>query len=177
MNDVSVVGAGRAGCEATLAAPRSSPDCSRASPIGGKSKPSCNWLFGCLSTVRNTSYPPLHLTPIKRPFEPSGLVTLLCPLLTSVSWSGSLAASSVRPDLTRPDLPRQAQPPSAHNRRIYAPHLRWKCTSRPAAHSSDAHACIRFLSIGSRTCSTLHSDIASRQCPCASLTHHLHQVG
>jgi hypothetical protein len=36
---------------------------------------------------------------------------------------------------------------------------------------------IRFLSIGSRICSTLLSDPASRRRPCASLTLHLHQVG
>jgi len=35
---------------------------------------------------------------------------------------------------------------------------------------------IRFLSIGSRLCSTLPSDPASRRRPCASLSLHLHQV-
>jgi hypothetical protein len=35
---------------------------------------------------------------------------------------------------------------------------------------------IRFLSIGSRLCSTLPSDPASRRRPCASLLLHLHQV-
>ena len=35
---------------------------------------------------------------------------------------------------------------------------------------------IRFLSIGSRLCSTLPSDPASRRRPCASLGLHLHQV-
>src|SRR5713226_2299619 len=35
---------------------------------------------------------------------------------------------------------------------------------------------IRFLFIGSRLCSTLPSDPASRRRPCASLTLHLHQV-
>ena len=35
---------------------------------------------------------------------------------------------------------------------------------------------IRFLSIGSRVCSTLLSDPASRRRPCASLSLHLHQV-
>jgi len=35
---------------------------------------------------------------------------------------------------------------------------------------------IRFLSIGPRLCSTLLSDPASRQRPCASLGLHLHQV-
>src|SRR5271168_491422 len=34
---------------------------------------------------------------------------------------------------------------------------------------------IRFLSIGSRLCSTLLSDPASRRCPCASLSLLLHQ--
>ena len=34
---------------------------------------------------------------------------------------------------------------------------------------------IQFLSIGSRVCSTLLSDITSRQCPCASLSLLLHQ--
>jgi hypothetical protein len=36
---------------------------------------------------------------------------------------------------------------------------------------------IQFLSIGSRVCSTLLSDLASRLGPCASLTLHLHQAG
>src|ERR1017187_9486295 len=36
---------------------------------------------------------------------------------------------------------------------------------------------IRFLFIGSRLCSTLLSDPASRRRPCASLSLHLHQVG
>src|ERR1700690_4140972 len=36
---------------------------------------------------------------------------------------------------------------------------------------------IQFLSIGSRVCSALLSDPASRRSPCASLTLHLHQVG
>ena len=36
---------------------------------------------------------------------------------------------------------------------------------------------IRFLFIGSRVCSALPSDPASRRCPCASLVLHLHQVG
>ena len=36
---------------------------------------------------------------------------------------------------------------------------------------------IRFLFIGSRVCSTLLSDPASRRRPCASLSLHLHQVG
>ena len=36
---------------------------------------------------------------------------------------------------------------------------------------------IRFLFIGSRVCSTLLSDPASRRRPCASLTLRLHQVG
>ena len=36
---------------------------------------------------------------------------------------------------------------------------------------------IRFLFIGSRFCSTLLSDPASRRRPCALLTLHLHQVG
>src|SRR5215470_11174509 len=35
---------------------------------------------------------------------------------------------------------------------------------------------IQFLSIGSRFCSTLLSDPASRRRPCASLSPHLHQV-
>src|SRR5437016_12678230 len=35
---------------------------------------------------------------------------------------------------------------------------------------------IRFLYIGSRVCSTLLSDLASRRRPCASLSLHLHQV-
>src|SRR5947208_17105741 len=35
---------------------------------------------------------------------------------------------------------------------------------------------IRFLYIGSRVCSTLLSDPASRRRPCASLSLHLHQV-
>src|SRR5947209_1528430 len=35
---------------------------------------------------------------------------------------------------------------------------------------------IRFLYIGSRVCSTLLSDPASRRHPCASLSLHLHQV-
>src|SRR5579859_6673506 len=35
---------------------------------------------------------------------------------------------------------------------------------------------IRFLFIGSRLCSTLLSDHASRRHPCASLSLHLHQV-
>ena len=35
---------------------------------------------------------------------------------------------------------------------------------------------IRFLFIGSRVCSTLLSDPASRRRPCASLSLHLHQV-
>src|ERR1700756_2559310 len=35
---------------------------------------------------------------------------------------------------------------------------------------------IRFLSIGSRLCSTLLSDPASRRRPCASLSLHLHQA-
>src|SRR5205807_1062341 len=35
---------------------------------------------------------------------------------------------------------------------------------------------IRFLSIGSHLCSTLLSDVTSRQHPCASLSLHLHQV-
>src|SRR5712691_3318865 len=34
----------------------------------------------------------------------------------------------------------------------------------------------RFLFISSRLCSTLLSDPASRRCPCASLSLHLHQV-
>ena len=36
---------------------------------------------------------------------------------------------------------------------------------------------IQFLSIGSRVCSTLLSDLASRLSPYASLTLHFHQVG
>src|SRR3954462_14058671 len=36
---------------------------------------------------------------------------------------------------------------------------------------------IRFLFVGSRFCSTLLSDPASRRRPCASLALHLHQVG
>src|SRR3954453_18946140 len=35
---------------------------------------------------------------------------------------------------------------------------------------------IRFLFVGSRFCSTLLSDAASRRRPCASLALHLHQV-
>src|SRR5450432_503946 len=35
---------------------------------------------------------------------------------------------------------------------------------------------IQFLSIGSRVCSTLLSDLASRRRPCASLSLHLHQA-
>jgi hypothetical protein len=35
---------------------------------------------------------------------------------------------------------------------------------------------IQFLSIGSRVCSTLLSDFASRLGPCASLSLHLHQA-
>lgn len=35
---------------------------------------------------------------------------------------------------------------------------------------------IRFLFIGSRLCSTLLSDLASRRRPCVSLSLHLHQV-
>ncbi len=35
---------------------------------------------------------------------------------------------------------------------------------------------IRFLSIGSRVCSTLLSDLTSRFGPCASLSLHLHQA-
>ncbi len=49
-----------------------------------------------------------------------------------------------------------------------------------AAHCQLARECwprIRFLSIGTRLCSTLPSDPASRRRPCASLILHLHQVG
>jgi hypothetical protein len=35
---------------------------------------------------------------------------------------------------------------------------------------------MQFLSIGSRVCSTLLADPASRRCPCASLILHLHQA-
>src|SRR6185437_10192464 len=50
-------------------------------------------------------------------------------------------------------------------------------TSRYFARSSAAVCLfIRFLFIGSRLCSTLLSDPASRRRPCASLSLHLHQV-
>ena len=45
----------------------------------------------------------------------------------------------------------------------------------PLARTGRPH--IRFLFVGSRLCSTLPSDPASRRRPCASLVLHLHQVG
>ena len=51
--------------------------------------------------------------------------------------------------------------------------LRCSLPTRPRVLASS----IRFLSIGTRLCSTLPSDPASRRRPCASLILHLHQVG
>ena len=110
--------------------------------------------------------------------DPGAARHTLCPLLTSAPRSRSLRNRSVRGFRTRrrpaearptaftahpPDLP--PRPSMAMDFAVICPLVR---PGRPR---------IRFLSIGSRPCSTLPSDPASRRRPCASLILRRHRAG
>ena len=111
-------------------------------------------------------------------FGPSPASRLLCPLLTSAPRSRALRTRSVRDFRTRRRPPEvrptalAASPPDLPSRPLMA--LDFAITRslvRPGRPR------IRFLFIGSRLCSTLPSDPASRRRPCASLILHRHQAG
>jgi hypothetical protein len=86
---------------------------------------------------------------------------------------GSLSPNGDMGQTSRGKLDRLPRTPAESTLRALDGYgLRGSWPARPALAPS-----IRFLSIGSRVCSTLPSDPASRRRPCASLTLHLHQVG
>src|ERR1700738_2433807 len=109
-------------------------------------------------------------------FGPSSIVGLLCPLLTSAtsfksdhsSFSRDSATSSRSPEVSSTAF--SAPPPDLQPAPLMDMGFVVSCRLPPRRMPH-----IRFLFIGSRLCSTLPSDPASRRRPCASLTLLLHQ--
>ena len=101
---------------------------------------------------------------------------LLCPLLTSAPGSGCLRPpQSRRRDTARPpEVSSTAF--TAHPPDLQPPPLMDEDFAITRSLVRPVLPRIRFLFVGSRLCSTLPSDHASRRRPCASLALHLHQV-
>ena len=118
------------------------------------------------------------------PFNRSGLRPrtairwLLCPLLTSAPRSRALRRTQSGfprhgrgpPEVSSDAFP--AHPPNLPPRPLMTVDF---AVIRPLVRPGRPR--IRFLSIGSRLCSTLPSDPASRRRPCASLALRRHQAG
>ena len=144
----------------------------RASPFAAGPKASSNWIFCRLARMSVSSYWPCPS------FRPSPASRLLCLLLTSAPRSRPLRNRSVRGFRTRRRPPEvrptafTAHPPDLPPRPLMALDFAIIGTLvRPGRPR------IRFLSIGSRLCSTLPSDPASRRRPCASLILRRHRAG
>ena len=114
-----------------------------------------------------------------RAFAPGPAIRwLLCPLLTSAPRSRALrrAQSGIpghgrgSPEVSSDAFP--AHPPNLPPRPLMTADF---AVIRPLVRPGRPR--IRFLSIGSRLCSTLPSDPASRRRPCASLILRHHQAG
>ena len=115
------------------------------------------------------------------PFNRSGLRSIRLPTLPSADFRAAvtrLAARSVRipghgrgsPEVSSDAFP--AHPPDLPPRPLMTVDF---AVIRPLVRPGRPR--IRFLSIGSRLCSTLPSDPASRRRPCASLALRRHQAG
>ena len=138
-------------------------------------KANFSWFFCRLSLMSRAAYLPLHLTSLRRAVR-AFTVRLLCPLLTSAARSGdhSLLSPDSGTNGRSPEVSStafRAQPPDLQPVPLMDMDFAVIC---PLVRHRMPH--IRFLFIGSRLCSTLLSDPASRRRPCASLTLHLHQV-
>src|SRR6266508_3529014 len=159
-----------------------SPAASEASPRSPAVKASSIWFFCRLPPLSRNAYRPLPFTPCGAPFGPSTCpvadTDLLCPLLTPAPRSKSLTAPLSPSSRTRRRPPEvsltafHAQPPDLRSAPLMD--MDFAATGSLVQRS---RLSIRFFFIGSRLCSTLPSDPASRRRPRASLTLHLHQVG
>jgi len=151
----------------------------RASPVASVPKASSSWVFDRLANARAPPYSPFQ------PFGPSppdcdpdcdpGATTPSADFRAAVA---RLAARSVRgsghgrgsPEVRSSAFP--AHPPDLPPRPSMTVDF---AVIGPLVRPGRPH--IRCLSIGSRICSTLPSDPASRRRPCASLALRRHQAG
>ena len=152
-------------------------------------RPTGCWIF-CRRHSSSLFPLPYHRSGLRPPF-PAGLsvsrlsaleclnsladARLLCPLLTSAARSGVLLLPQSRFRDIQQISRDKTRPPSTRNRRIYNQPLDGYGLRYPRQLVRRRMPHIRFLSIGSRLCSTLPSDPASRRRPCASLSLLLHQ--
>src|SRR6266511_2546295 len=174
--------------DAGLSVPRcavngSVPSCrvSKASPSPPASKASFIWLFCRLPLTSRAAYSPLPFTPLREGHRSglrSDIADLLRPLLTPAPQFGKPHGSPSPSSGTRRRSPEvsptafRAQPPDLRSALLMDTDFEIICSLVLRSRLT-----IRFLFIGSRVCSALLSDPASRRRPCASLTLHLHQVG
>src|SRR6267378_1245409 len=144
-------------------------------PSAGKANTS--WFFCRLSLMSRATYSPLPLPSLRRTVR--AFLTCVSTLpsadfshpvrMDRSTSSRDFATSERSPEVSSTAF--RAQPPNLHPVPLMDMGF--------AVHCPLARHClprIRFLSIGSRFCSTLLSDPASRRRPCASLSLHLHQV-
>ena len=148
-----------------------SPATSGASPPPSTGKASTSWMFCRFPLTRNAV---LLASPFVQAFGPCGPTMPSADFCRPVRSDYSSLSPESRTDGRPPEVSStafSAQPPDLQPAPlmeldfVVIGRLVRRCMPR-----------IRFLSIGSRLCSTLPSDPASRRRPCASLGLHLHQV-
>src|SRR5215469_9210789 len=141
-------------------------------PSSVKASNICSWFFCRLALIESrvllillTVWAFIAFATTTPAADCRGTVRMDCSLLShgSVTCSGSPEVSSTTFHAQPPDLPP-----------VCLMDLGFAVSGPLARHRRPQ---IRFLSIGSRVCSALPSDLASRLGPCASLTLHLHRVG
>ncbi len=148
-----------------------------ASPLFSSKKANSSWLFCRLSLMSHAAYLPLPLTCFRRtvrafstivPTTPAAdfcrPVRTSCPILSPVS-----RANGRPPEVSSTAF--NAQPPNLQPMPLMDMDFVVSCQ---LVRCRMPH--IGFLFIGSRFCSTLLSDPASRRRPCASLSLRLHQA-
>ena len=139
---------------------------------------STSWFFCRLSPMSRAAYSPLPLPSLRRTvwtFVRCRTTTSAADFCRPVRIDRSTPSPDSRTNGRSPEVSSTAfrtQPPNLQP--VPLMDMDFAVIS-PLVRTALPH--IRFLSIGSRLCSTLPSDPASRRRPCASLTLHLHQVG
>ena len=148
-----------------------SPVASGASPPPSTGKASTSWMFCRIPLTRNAV---LLAPPSVQAFAPCGATMPSADFCRPVRSDYSSPSPEFRTDDRSPEVSStafSAQPPDLQP--VSLMDLDFVVIRRLVRRRLPR---IRFLSIGSRLCSTLPSDPASRRRPCASLGLHLHQV-
>ena len=144
---------------------------SGASPLPSSAKASTSWVFCRFPLTRNAV---LLAAPFVQAFDPDGPTMPSADFCRPVGSDYSSPSPELRTGGRSPEVSStafSAQPPDLQPAPLMD--LDFVVLCRLVRRRMPR---IRFLSIGSRLCSTLPSDPASRRRPCASLGLHLHQV-